>query len=292
MHTSTLTTSVSRCCTLVTWVALLALASCSSDKSISGAASTTPSSSVVATSSTLGPTATTQDPTSTTAAEVPTTVAGPTPSAAPPTPPAPPAASSTALGASRLVALTEDDNVFDVSELTCSAGMSFEFGEVDQCEEEGGLLVISYRIPEAKRVVEVYSKVDTFWVEAYRTTEEFDFELTAIDLYIGDYAGIGYPAVFIGYRIDGTGKYLDFDIVQAEAGGLDVRGIRGIDHGNVGLPADEPGVVVSAVFGASDPNCCPTSMLYQSLDYVNGAWSVNDGTLYPTASAPVWAFSF
>ena len=102
----------------------------------------------------------------------------------------------------------------------------------------------------------MYARVDTFWVEACRTTEEYDFELTAVDLYIGDYAGIGHPAVFIGYRIDGTGSFLDFDIVQSEGGGaLDVRGIRGIDHGNVGLPADEPGVVISAVYSGDDPNC-------------------------------------
>lgn len=102
-------------------------------------------------------------------------------------------------------------------------GMSFDFGEVEQCEEEDGLLVISYRIPEAKRVVEVYSLVGTSWVEAYRTTEKYDFELTAVDIYLGDYAAIGYPVAFIGYRIDGTGQYLDLDIVQAEAGGRDVR---------------------------------------------------------------------
>jgi len=288
MHNSTFVTTASRRCALVAGVALLALSSCSSDTSISGASSTSSSSSP-ATSTTLGPTATTVDPTITTVAAVTTTAAGLTPTTVPP---APPAAGYTALGASRLVMLPEDDNVFDVSELTCSEGMSFDFGEVEQCVEQDGLLVISYRIPEARRVVEVYTLVGTSWVETYRTTEEFDFELSAVDLYVGDYAGIGYPAVFIGYRIDGSGKYLDFDIVQAEAGGLDVRGLRSIDHGNVGLPADEPGVVVSAAFAGSDPNCCPTSMLYQSLDYVDGAWSVNEGTLYPTASAPVWAFAF
>ena len=139
----------------------------------------------------------------------------------------------------------------------------------------------------------MYARVDTFWVEACRTTEEYDFELTAVDLYIGDYAGIGHPAVFIGYRIDGTGSFLDFDIVQSEGGGaLDVRGIRGIDHGNVGLPADEPGVVISAVYSGDDPNCCPSNLLYQDLVYVDGTWSVNEGTLYPTADAPAWALAF
>jgi len=292
MHISTFVNSASRRCALVAGVALFALASCSSDRSISGASSTSSGSPVASstmldpTATTVDPTATTIDPTLTSIAVDSTTVAGPAPTSAPPV------ASYTALGASRLVMLTEDDNVFDVSELTCSEGMTFDFGEVEQCVEQDGLLVISYRIPGAKRVIEVYSLVGSSWVEAYRTTEEYDFELTAVDLHIGDYAGIGYPAVFIGYRIEGTGQYLDFDIVQAEAGGLDVRGIRGIDHGNVGLPADEPGIVVSAVYADGDAGCCPTSILYQSLDYVSGAWSVNDGTLYPTASAPVWAFAF
>ena len=160
------------------------------------------------------------------------------------------------------------------------------------CVAPDDLIVISYRIPEGKRVVEGYVRVETFWVEAYRTIGEFDFELSAVDLYIDDFAGIGFPAAFIGYRIDGSGQYLDFDIVQLEATGLDVRGIRGIDHGNVALPAGAPGVVVAAVYADSDPNCCPTSMLHQNLAYVSGAWGVTDGTLYPTASAPGVSVAF
>lgn len=298
MYNTSTVTSGSRRLALAAVVSLLALASCSSDKSISGASSTSSSSSVATSTSvdpsatTTDPTATTIDPTLTTVAEVATTVAGPAPTAAPPTPTAAPTSGYTPLGAPRLEALDHEGNTYDVSEVTCSDGMNLGYGEIETCAMDGNLLVLSYRIPESKRMVEVYSLVGTTWVLAYATTEEYDFEFSAVDVYIGDYAGIGYPAAFIGYRIDGSGKYLDFDIVQSTGSNLDVRGIRGIDHGNVGLPTDEPGVVVSAVFADSDPNCCPTSMLYQSLDYVGGAWSVNDGTLYPTASAPVWAFAF
>ena len=52
------------------------------------------------------------------------------------------------------------------------------------CVAPDDLIVISYRIPEGKRVVEAYVRVETFWVEAYRTIEEFDFELSDVDLYI------------------------------------------------------------------------------------------------------------
>ena len=298
MHNSSFATSTSRRFALVAGVALLALASCSSDKSISGGSSTSSSSSVPGASTTIESTTTTEttvttiDPTLTTVADVATTVPAPAPTAAPPAPTAPPFAGYTPLGESRLVMLPEDDNVFNVGEFTCVGGISFDYGEVEQCVEQDDLIVISYRIPEGKRVVEVYVRVETFWVEAYRTIEEFDFELSAVDLYIDDFAGIGYPAAFIGYRIDGSGQYLDFDIVQLEATGLDVRGIRGIDHGNVALPAGGLGVVVSAVYADSDPNCCPTSMLHQNLAYVSGAWSLTDGTLYPTASAPGVSVAF
>ena len=224
MNTSKFATSASRRFALVAGVALLALASCSEDKSISGA-STSSSSSVAATSTTLDatttttdPAATTIDPTVTTVSEAPTTVPAPAPTAAPPA--APPADDYTPLGESRLVMLPEDDNVFNVGEFTCTGGISFDYGEVEQCVEQDDLIVISYRIPEGKRVVEGYVRVETFWVEAYRTIEEFDFELSAVDLYIDDFAGIGFPAAFIGYRIDGSGQYLDFDIVQLEATGL------------------------------------------------------------------------
>ena len=192
-----------------------------------------------------------------------------------------------------MVAHSDASHVFPVGSITCSAGMSFDYGEVEQCVEQGDLMVISYRIPEAKRVVEVYVKVGSSWTENYSATEDFDFELSAVALYISDYAGIGHPAAFVGYRIEGTGHFLDFDIVQSRGdGSLDVRGMRGLDHGNIGLPSAEPGVVVSAVFAGSDPNCCPTSMLYQGLAYVGGAWSIDTGTLYPSASAPVVAFAF
>ena len=297
MQLLTLTHSGLRRTSGLALVGVLALGACSSDKSINGANATTTSSWVVATTSAIDPaatesTASTIDATVTTVTVASTTEAAPSPTA-PPTTTAPSGSGYTALGAGRLVMLTEDGNVFDVTELTCTDGMSFDSGEVEQCVEQDDLLVISYRVPEAKRVVEVYVKVGSSWVENYRTTEEYDVELTAVSLYIGDYAGIGHPAAFIGYRIDGTGHYLDFDIVQSQGGGtLDVRGLRGIDHGTVGLPSDVPGVVVSAVYATVDPGCCPTSMLYQSLDYVGGAWSVNDGTLYPTSSAPVWAFAF
>lgn len=274
-------TAAGRGAALVT-VALLALGACSSDTKVQGISTT---SSVAAESTTTTVVAAT-----TTVAPAPTDA--PTTTVATPTTLAPPAATYVPLGESRLVMLPEDSNVFNVGEFTCVGGIDFPYGDVEQCVEDDDVLVISYRIPEAKRVVEVYARVDTFWVENYRTTEEYDSELTAVDLYIGDYAGIGRSAVFIGYRIDGSGSYLDFDIVQSEAGGFDVRGIRGIDHGNVGLPTDEPGVVISAVYADADPNCCPTSMLYQDLAYVDGAWSVTAGTLYPTADAPSWALAF
>jgi hypothetical protein len=267
--------------------ALVALAACSSDTKVEGATTT----SSIAAATTIDASTTTVAETTTTAAPVATDA--PTTTAAAPETTAAPAPGYVAMGPSRLVMLPEDDNVFDVDTFVCEDDTFFDFGQIEQCVQQDDLMVISYRIPESKRVVEAYLKVDTFWVEAYRTTEAEDFELAAVDLYIGDYAGIGYPSAFIGYRYDGSGGYLDFDIVQVRPeGGLDVRGIQGLDHGNVGMPVDEPGVVVSAVYGDSDPNCCPSQMLYRDLAYVDGAWRLTAGTLYPTADAPSWAFAF
>ncbi len=184
-------------------------------------------------------------------------------------------------------------SIYPAAELSCSVGMSYEWGEVADCKQEDELMVISYRIPESKRVISVYSLQGGSWVESHRATEDYDFEFSAVDVWLGDYGGTGYPAAFIGYRIDGSGQYLDFDIVQVEAGGtLDVRGMRGVDHGHVGTPGDQPGVVISALYSDTDSNCCPSNMLYQDLDYIKGAWSVTDGTVYPTASAPSWVTAF
>ncbi|MEQ1702724.1 MAG: hypothetical protein ABMA25_21660 [Ilumatobacteraceae bacterium] len=277
-----------RAAALAAAVALVALGACSSESKVEGATTT---SSVDAGSTTVDASSTTVAESTTTAAPVATDA--PTTTAAAPETAAAPAPGYTAMGPSRLVMLPEDDNVFNVDEFVCENDSFFDFGAIEQCVQQDDLMVISYRIPESKRVVEAYLKVDTFWVEAYRTTEAEDFELAAIDLYIGDYAGNGYPAAFIGYRYEGSGGYLDFDIVQVRPeGGLDVRGIQGLDKGNVVMPVDEPGVVVSAVFADSDPNCCPSNMLFRDLAYVDGAWSLTDGTLSPTAEMPDWAFAF
>ena len=269
--------------------ALVALGACSSESKVEGA--TTTSSSVAASSTTVDASSTTVAETTTTAAPVATEA--PTTTAAAPETTSDPAAGYTPMGPSRLVMLPEDDNVFNVDDFVCENNSFFEFGEIEQCVQQENLMVISYRIPESKRVVEVYAKVDTFWVEAYRTTEAEDFELAAIDLYIGDFGGVGAPAALIGYRYAGSGGYLDFDIAQMGLDGvLDVRGIQGLDKGNVVQPVDEPGVVVSAVFGDSDPNCCPSNMLFRDLAYVDGAWSLTDGTLVPTTEMPDWAYAF
>lgn len=268
--------------------ALVALGACSSEAKVEGATTT---SSVDASSTTVDASSTTVAESTTSAAPLATDA--PTTTAAAPETTAAPVAGYTPMGAPRLIALSEEDHVFPENEIVCENDTFFDYGQMEQCVQEGDLMVISYRIPESKRVVEVYAHVGAFWVETHYTTEAVDFELASVDLYIGDYGGIGNPAVFIGYRYEGTGGYLDFDIVQSIGEGpFDVRGIQGLDKGNVVMPVDEPGVVVSAVYGDSDPNCCPSNMLFRDLAYVDGAWSLTDGTLVPTAEMPDWAYAF
>jgi len=44
--------------------------------------------------------------------------------------------------------------------------------------------------------------------------------------------------------------------------------------------------VISAVYGADDPTCCPTSFLVREISFAAGQWWTDTGTEYSAASAP------
>ncbi len=61
------------------------------------------------------------------------------------------------------------------------------------------------------------------------STQTFDL----IDVKLAHIAGDSQPEVTVGYRINGTGHILDYDIVELRpGGGLDGVGSRSLDHGS------------------------------------------------------------
>ena len=294
MTTTTTTTRrlAARRSVAVSATVLIALAACSSNAKINSPATTSSVGSTTTTAAattTIAPTTTSAAPTST------ATPATPVPTIAPPVP-----TGYSPLGAAKLQMLPEDNVTIPASGFDCATIFAAEadtftvldFAWVDQCVQQGDLAGLVYRIPEGRTGVMLLELVGSTWVESYNVQEEFDFEWTSVGMYIGDYAAVGAPAVFVGYRLDGSGSYLDVDIAQRNGTGLDVRGVQGLSHGNVGLPAGGPGVLISAVYADGEPNCCPGNLLYQDLDYVSGAWGVNAGIAYPTASASPVAAAF
>lgn len=89
--------------------------------------------------------------------------------------------------------------------------------------------------------------------------------------------------LWVGYRYDGTGQYLDVDVVEWNEDGTATRGaLKELDHGGVDLRAGGADVR-SAVYGPSDPGCCPSQVRVQTIDYrptVN-RWHIDTGTLVP-----------
>lgn len=96
----------------------------------------------------------------------------------------------------------------------------------------------------------------------------------------GPFNGDG-EGLWVGYRYEGTGQYLDLDVVEWNEDGTATRGaLKELDHGAVHV---RPGGadIVTAVYGPSDPGCCPSQVLKQTLTYVasSNRWRIDAGTL-------------
>ena len=96
----------------------------------------------------------------------------------------------------------------------------------------------------------------------------------------GPFNGDG-EGLWVGYRYEGTGQYLDLDVVEWNEDGTATRGaLKELDHGAVHV---RPGGadIVTAVYGPSDPGCCPSQVLKQTLTYAasSNRWRIDAGTL-------------
>ena len=161
----------------------------------------------------------------------------------------------------------------------CVASPSFSDGLVVMVQQENGdghyRVVVFFKQPGsadyASRFVAEESGAGTW---------------SNVHVEVGDYNSDDGVEVWVGYRVAGTGGYLDLDVLDPRSdGSFFLGGLQGLAKGRVDV---QPGSadVMSAVYAGSDPNCCPSSMLLQKIIPSAGAWRINAGTTYPTASAP------
>ena len=93
----------------------------------------------------------------------------------------------------------------------------------------------------------------------------------------------GGDELLFGFRTMGTGDYLSIDIVS---GGAVVAHVAELAQGSAQFVAGRLDTW-SAVYGPDDPNCCPSSILHQSIEYSgNGYRVVAAESLPPDAGQP------
>ena len=115
----------------------------------------------------------------------------------------------------------------------------------------------------------------------------------SVTVQLGDFHFDDGAEVWVGYRYAGSGSYLDLDVLDPQPEGPDfpatreffLGGVQGLDGGQVEM---HPGgaTVLTSVYAASDPNCCPSSFLVREISWAANEWRIDAGTVFPAASAP------
>ena len=284
--------------------ALLLAAACSDSKSISGASSST-SSSVVATTSSVGETTTTigsetslaPATTLAPAVTIASTVAPPT---LPPLPPPPPPAGGVVLGQPTNLQASVVPAVSLPSGYTCDGSDPGIPGwHVVDCQsmptyEAGVVTLVAQRNDDGSYGVFVLFQEEGMLRSLFEAYEPGAGTWSAVTVQLGDLHFDDGAEVWVGYRYAGTGQYFDLDVLDPQPEPADfpasrnffLGGLQGLDHGSVDL---HPGgaTVLSAVYGASDPGCCPSSFLVREITWAANQWRINSGTTYPAAGVPL-----
>ncbi len=259
-------------------VAVLLAAGCSSSTKVGGG--TTVASTVPGGSSTSVAPATTAAPT-TAATSAPTT-AGPGPTAP---------ASAAVLGAPTNLQATPSGGITLAGGFLCGDDPSIPGWVVDDCQQmpsfgDGLTSLVLHSAADGRLAVAVLFRSGATLVQRYGAAESGPGVWSAVTVQVGDFHFDDAAEVWIGYRYDGTGQYLDFDVLDPRPdGSVFLGGLQGLDHGVVRV---HPGgaSVQSAVYAASDPGCCPSTMLQREVTFSADQWWIDAGASYPAAATP------
>lgn len=130
------------------------------------------------------------------------------------------------------------------------------------------------------------------WVQRYWAEEAAPGIWSNVTVIVGDFHFDDGAEVWVGYRYDGSGGYLDIDVLDAlPDGSIFLGGLQGLDHGQVDL---HPGgaTVVTAIYADGEPNCCPGHFLVREVTFASGQWLINSGTTYAADAVPAVAGDF
>lgn len=269
----------------------LAAAGCSSSKGVTGASTTSVPTASSAPTATSAP-AESVPPTS----AVATTAPAPAPTAPAPTPA--PGGSGAVLPAVANLQATPGGGVTLPGTFSCGAGDPGIPGwTVADCQEmpsyaDGVTTLVLRRNDDGRFGVVVLFASGGSLVQRYRAEEDGPGMWNDVVVQLGDFNGDDGAEVWIGYRYDGSGGYLDLDVLDPRPdGSFLLGGLQSLDHGVADM---HPGgaTVQQAVYAASDPGCCPSSVRQREISFSGGQWRVTAGSDYPSASAPAISGDF
>jgi hypothetical protein len=104
---------------------------------------------------------------------------------------------------------------------------------------------------------------------------------------VADVTGDGHDEIVVGYRAEGTGEILDFDVVGADAAGApQLLAHDTVYKGNVRTRNGHL-VEYEPVYRRTDANCCPTWIQRDDLDFQDGVFHVEKVWKVKTKQAEV-----
>ena len=116
------------------------------------------------------------------------------------------------------------------------------------------------------------------WVPRLRLIEPEPATWSSVVLKAADIDGGPNEELVAGIRYEGTGKYLDIDVIDAIGGNPTVVAhVPGADRGIAFTEANLGVWIYTAVFDASEPNCCPSRYSQYLLASDSGAWVLSEG---------------
>lgn len=279
-----------RVAALVSAVALLTVA-CSDSQQVGGATTTTIASESTTTAAAVSTTVVATDETAVTS---PTTVAlaptlGPPPTAPPP--------SGSALGGPTNLIATPGGGITLSGEACPGFDPGIPGWHVQDCQyqpsySDGVQVLVLRRNDDGRFGVAVLFLSGGNWVQRYFAEEPDAGIWSDVTVMVGDFHFDDGAEIWVGYRYDGSGGYLDIDVLDPLPGGVYfLGGLQGLDHGLVDL---HPGgaTVVTAVYADGEPNCCPGHFLVREVTFAGAQWQIDGGTTYSPDAVPALTGDF
>ena len=130
------------------------------------------------------------------------------------------------------------------------------------------------------------------WVPRLRLLEPAAGTWATVVLKAADIDGGPNEELVSGIRFEGSGRYLDIDVIDAIGGNPSVVAhVPGADRGIAFTEANLGVWIYTAVFDAAEPNCCPSRYSQYLLSSDAGDWILSEGAPgVPTDMVPASDF--